>query len=335
MMEAKGLNLYLKCNPTLLGYEYARKALDDLGFTDISFGREQFESDLQYADAVPMIGRLREKAEALGLSFGVKLTNTFPVQVLRGELPDEAMYMSGRTLLPLSLGVATALTKEFDGELAISYCGGANAQNIAELYAGGLMPITVCTDILKPGGYHRLNSMALALEKAAITPPPKPDAETLERLSKTLCGPAGAVRTGRKRKSRAEFDGYAPLCKTVCGSCATLCPNRANVVIPVEGRNQMLHIDGMCNECGNCASFCPEKHAPYLEKLTLFCNAEEMAGSANSGFAPVNAEKTKFAVRLAGENYEYELGAEGSNVPGEVAEVIETVAARFPWLMYN
>ena len=334
-MEVKGLNLYLKCNPTLLGYEYARKALDDLGFTDISFGREQFESDLQYADAVPMLGRLREKAAALGLAFGVKLTNTFPVQVLRGELPDEAMYMSGRTLLPLSLGVATALTKEFDGELAISYCGGANAQNVAELYAGGLMPITVCTDILKPGGYHRLNSMALALEKAAITPPPKPDAETLERLSKTLCGPAGAVRTGRKRKSRAEFDGYAPLCKTVCGSCATLCPNRANVVIPVEGRTQMLHIDGMCNECGNCASFCPEKHAPYLEKLTLFCNAAEMEESQNSGFAPVNAEKTKFAVRLAGESYEYELGAAETKVPGEVAEVIEAVAARFPWLMYD
>ena len=335
LMEVKGLNLYLKCNPTLLGYEYARKALDDLGFTDISFGREQFESDLQYADAVPMLGRLREKAAALGLAFGVKLTNTFPVQVLRGELPDEAMYMSGRTLLPLSLGVATALTKEFDGELAISYCGGANAQNVAELYAGGLMPITVCTDILKPGGYHRLNSMALALEKAAITPPPKPDAETLERLSKTLCGPAGAVRTGRKRKSRAEFDGYAPLCKTVCGSCATLCPNRANVVIPVEGRTQMLHIDGMCNECGNCASFCPEKHAPYLEKLTLFCNAAEMEGSQNSGFAPVNAEKTKFAVRLAGESCEYELGAAETKVPGEVAEVIEAVAARFPWLMYD
>lgn len=30
LMEVKGLNLYLKCNPTLLGYEYARKALDDL-----------------------------------------------------------------------------------------------------------------------------------------------------------------------------------------------------------------------------------------------------------------------------------------------------------------
>lgn len=335
LMEVKGLNLYLKCNPTLLGYEYARKALDDLGFTDISFGREQFESDLQYADAVPMLGRLREKAAALGLAFGVKLTNTFPVQVLRGELPDEAMYMSGRTLLPLSLGVAAALTREFDGELPISYCGGANAQNMAELYAAGLMPITVCTDILKPGGYHRLNSMALALEKAAITPPPKPDAETLERLAKTLCGPAGAVRNGRKRKSKAEFVEFAPLCKTVCGSCATLCPNRANVVIPVEGRTQMLHIDGMCNECGNCASFCPEKHAPYLEKLTLFCSAAEMAESRNSGFAPVNAEKTKFAVRLAGESCEYELGAANSAVPAEIAEVIEVVAKRFPWLMYD
>ena len=107
------------------------------------------------------------------------------------------------------------------------------------------------------------------------------------------------------------------------------------MVIPVEGRTQMLHIDGMCNECGNCASFCPEKHAPYLEKLTLFCSAAEMAESRNSGFAPVNAEKTKFAVRLAGESCEYELGAANSAVPAEIAEVIEVVAKRFPWLMYD
>ena len=272
------------------------------------------------------------------IEFGVYVASRYRERFLEEastELDDVLIQMPAGRVLDLSLGVATALTREFDSELPISYCGGANAQNIAELYAGGLMPITVCTDILKPGGYHRLNSMALALERASINPPPKPDAETLEHLSKTLCGPAGAVRNGRKRKSRAEFTEFAPLCKTVCGSCATLCPNRANVVIPVEGRTQMLHIDGMCNECGNCASFCPEKHAPYLEKLTLFCNADEMAGSANSGFAPVNAEKTKFAVRLAGESYEYELGAEGSAVPAEVAEVIEVVAKRFPWLMYD
>ena len=60
-----------------------------------------------------------------------------------------------------------------------------------------------------------------------------------------------------------------------------------------------------------------------------------MAASSNSGFAPVNAEKTKFAVRLAGESYVYELGAEDSAVPAEIAEVIETVAKRFPWLMYD
>lgn len=32
LINEKGLNTYIKCNPTLLGYEYARKTLDDLGF---------------------------------------------------------------------------------------------------------------------------------------------------------------------------------------------------------------------------------------------------------------------------------------------------------------
>ena len=37
-----------------------------------------------------------------GLEFGVKLTNTFPVDVAAGELPSEEMYMSGRSLYILT-----------------------------------------------------------------------------------------------------------------------------------------------------------------------------------------------------------------------------------------
>lgn len=68
-----------------------------------------FKDDLQYEDAVPMLKRLMDVAAQEGLSFGVKLTNTFPVDIKRQELPGEEMYMSGKALFPLSISVAARL----------------------------------------------------------------------------------------------------------------------------------------------------------------------------------------------------------------------------------
>ena len=165
LLENKGLHLMLKCNPTLVGFDRAKEVLDALGYNYLHFEPESFDNDLQYADAVPMLRRLRERAAALGLFFGVKLTNTVAVKADRGELPDESIYMSGRALLPLSLRVAAQLRTDFGDALPLSYCGGANANNIAMLHRAGLFPITVCTDLLKPGGYEKLHAMATALEK--------------------------------------------------------------------------------------------------------------------------------------------------------------------------
>ena len=50
------------------------------------------------------------------LEFGVKITNTFPVDVKQNELPSEEMYMSGKSLYPLSISLAAKLAKEFDGK---------------------------------------------------------------------------------------------------------------------------------------------------------------------------------------------------------------------------
>ena len=75
-------------------------------------------------------------------------------------------------------------------------------------------------------------------------------------------------------------------CATVCGVCADVCPNRANVVIHVPGKcaSQIVHVDGMCNECGNCAVFCPYDGRPYRDKFTLFWNDEDFENSTNEGF---------------------------------------------------
>ena len=160
LLTEKHLRTFVKCNPTLLGYQYARDCLDRLGYDYVSFDEHHFTEDLQYAEAIVMFRRLTEVAGECGLSFGVKLTNTFPVDVNRGELPSSEMYMSGRSLLPLSLSLALALSREFDGGLPISFSGGVDAFNVKEILSTGIQPVTVATTILKPGGVTRLQQLS-------------------------------------------------------------------------------------------------------------------------------------------------------------------------------
>lgn len=160
LIDEKHLNTFIKLNPTLLGYDTARKTLDRMGYSYVSFGDFHFKDDLQFDDAAPMLKRLMEKAKNAGLEFGVKLTNTCPVDITEKELPGEEMYMSGRALLPLSIALAVKLSEEFQGRLRISYSGGADFMVAPALLKAGIYPITFATTILKPGGYQRLYQIA-------------------------------------------------------------------------------------------------------------------------------------------------------------------------------
>ena len=286
--------------------------------------------DLQYADAVPMLRRLLKRAAALGLFFGVKLTNTFAVKADRGELPDGNIYMSGRALLPLSLRVAAMLRRDFGNALLMSYCGGADAKNIALLARTGLFPVTVCTELLKPGGYEKLYAMAAALEVAkhdGLTP----DAAPLDALAGTLCAPAKRIPS-RHRAMGPPVPDEKTDCRAVCGVCASVCPNRANVIVTVDGRRQMLHLDGPCNECGNCASFCAEKTLPYRNKLTVFTDRTALEDSQNAGSTYL-PESGRFLLRWAGICREADPADEG--VPPEVGRVMAAVRDSYPWLLYK
>lgn len=160
LLEEKKVHTFIKCNPTLLGYEYARKLMDNMGYDYVAFGDFHFKDDLQYSDAVPMLRRLQTLADSLGLEFGVKITNTFPVDVKQNELPSEEMYMSGKSLYPLSMSVARNLAEDFAGKIRISYSGGADYFNIERIVDAGIWPVTMATTMLKPGGYQRLEQMA-------------------------------------------------------------------------------------------------------------------------------------------------------------------------------
>lgn len=160
LLTEKGLNTFIKCNPTLLGYDFARQTMDKMGYNYLVFDEHHFKNDLQFDDAVPMIKRLQKLANSKGLDFGVKLTNTFPVKICGDELPGDEMYMSGRSLYPLSINLAYKLAEAFDGKLKISYSGGADIFNIKSIFETGIYPITLATSVLKPGGYERLIDLA-------------------------------------------------------------------------------------------------------------------------------------------------------------------------------
>ncbi len=122
-LTEKNIHTYVKCNPTLLGYDFTRSILDRMGYSYVDFDDTHFMQDLKYPDAVSLIRRLMKTASDRGLDFGVKITNTFPVKASRNELPSEYMYMSGRSLYPLSLNVAAKLSEEF-GENSLSHFQG-------------------------------------------------------------------------------------------------------------------------------------------------------------------------------------------------------------------
>ena len=242
----KGLNTYIKCNPTLLGYEYARKTLDSLGFGYIAFDSHHFDEDLQWADAVPMMERLQRLAAERGVEFGVKLTNTFPVDVTRGELPSEEMYMSGRALYPLSLTLAKRIAEQFDGKVRISYSGGATANNIFGLVDAGIWPVTMATNELKPGGYARFVQVAevLSHQGDAGKPFAGVDAAKVSALvDAALTG--GDYRKPIKPEPDRHVLGELPLTDCFVAPCREDCPIRQDIPGYVQAVGEGRYADAL------------------------------------------------------------------------------------------
>lgn len=223
LIAEKHLNTFVKCNPTILGYDFARETLDKMGYDYISFDDRHFREDLQYCDAVPMFTRLKTLAESKGLEFGLKLSNTFPVDVKAGELPSEEMYMSGKSLFPLTVEMANRISKQFNGKMRISYSGGADFFNIDKLFEAGIWPITVATTILKPGGYNRLKQLAEKLERCEFRPFDGVDCEKTDKLAKEAVSDIHYIKPVKPLPSR-KINKSVPLTDCFIAPCKSGCP---------------------------------------------------------------------------------------------------------------
>lgn len=351
LMEEHGLDVIVKLNPTLLGFDDVELMLHEtLGYDDVTVTREAFDADLQFDRAVSLIGELGDHADSLGRQFGIKLSNTLVVSNTKGWMPDDTMYLSGPPLHVIASTILDRLVIAIpgvfdlpgqDGPRMVSFSAGVRKENLAETIAMGVGPATMCTDLLKPGGYGRLAPMLKSLT-AAIGSSGHTNLSAWRQAKLAEAVAAGyrdsvaahvaAVvaddiglynKAGNEKLPRSlDIDLQMWGC-TACNLCVTVCPNDAFVKLPspehladeIGGRWQYLVFAELCNECGNCMTFCPENGDPAQIKPKLYLDDARFGGSHGQGFKLVPAGDNIGAV--AADGWEAELATLTAVIAGD------------------
>jgi putative selenate reductase len=262
LLSEVGLHTIVKLNPTLLGYEQVEEILHEkLGYREIGLTRAAFDKDLQWEDALSLARDLSAEAARRGLNFGVKLTNTLVVENPGDPLPGREQYLSGEPLHVISLALGLRLREELGPHLPVSFSAGVDATNVAASVACGFVPVTSCTDLLRPGGYQRLHWQAEALARAmrdsgVATVPDfiraragKPAASVADAsLANHRRGVADvsaaerytAAKTGKPPR---KIGSHLKLFDCInCDKCVPVCPNDANFVYETPPR-EILYRD--------------------------------------------------------------------------------------------
>jgi len=159
LQDRYALHCIVKLNPTLLGPARVRELLhDEMGYTQITCPDSAFENDTTWDQMVAFVDRLGRRAERRGLGFGVKFTNTLIVENHRDFFPpgEKVMYLSGQPLHVLAMNLVRDFRRQFGDRFPISFSAGIDRHNFPDAVALGLVPVSVCSDLLRPGGYGRM-----------------------------------------------------------------------------------------------------------------------------------------------------------------------------------
>lgn len=249
LMESVGVHCIVKLNPTLNEPVEARRILHDVLGYRYKIPDTAFSNDPTFQQAVDLVGRLEETSRKTGRGLGVKFSNTLVVENEGDFLPaaEKSSYLSGQPLHVLAMNLVRKFRSVFGDRLPISFSAGIDRKNFPDAVSLGLVPVTVCTDLLRPGGYGRSHGYFDELRERMT----KVDATTIDEFTLRAHGStardvsaarlentvkyveslftdprykAGAnAKPPKKVGSRLElFD-----CVT-CDKCIPVCPNHAN-----------------------------------------------------------------------------------------------------------
>jgi len=347
------MHVVVKLNPTLLGFAQVEDLLcNRLGYKDLRLSQHAFDSDLKWDDALAMIARLESAATRAGCHLGVKFSNTLVVKNHKPFFPssEELMYLSGQPLHVLAILLAARFAEATAGRIPISFSGGIDQKNCSDVVACGLLPVTVCTDLLRPGGYGRMSKYLDGMPAKMAQVGAQTIAQLVEKnggmakcladySARVLADPRYAAAKNSSSPRRIESKLQLFDCIS-CDKCVAVCPNDANFAVttpPVEPRplsDVVVHRDGRlvlepagefalretvqianfadaCNECGNCDIFCPEWGGPYKLKPRFFSSAMSYASAHHQdGFV---VSPGRMVGRIDGIEHTLSFGADGDH----------------------
>ncbi|MBZ5620944.1 MAG: glutamate synthase [Acidobacteriia bacterium] len=305
LLTEMGCHVCIKMNPTLLGRAETEYLLHDvLGYHEIQLSPEAFEKDLEFDEALDLIPRLQRLAQANGRSLSVKFSNTLVVKNHKQVLAGDLMYMSGPPLHVLALNLVQKFREGLKTSIPMSFSGGLDAHNIAQTLALNLIPVTTCTDLLRPGGYARLirylENLGAKMTELGVT--------TIPDYVSRFAGQEAALVAEATANPRYRWEHNKGVPRKIgtklwlydcinCDKCIPVCPNDANFayetaaefilydnfellpdrirrvpggVLRLVKSHQLANYADACNECGNCDVFCPETGGPFTEKPRFF-----------------------------------------------------------------
>ncbi len=264
-------DVVVKMNPPMLGKDRLEHLLHDvMGYTELRVNQSAYTSGLQFAEGVELCKRLTALASSRSRGFGVKFSNTLEVENHRTFFTPEnkIQYLSGQPLHVITLTLAEEFRKAVGPELLFTFSAGVDRQNFANIVACGFRPVTVCTDLLRPGGYGRLPPYLTTLTGEMkrlgaktidefVRGARPDDGMTNEKLQITK-GTAAAARNlsiiadetrrdaryyaaaNRKEPKRIESHLETFDCIT-CDKCLPVCPNAANFLYSTQPQRVAFH----------------------------------------------------------------------------------------------
>ncbi len=256
LLEEHHAHVVVKMNPTILGRERVDELLrKTLGYEELRVHGPAFDGDIVFDDAVAMMGRLEGEAAKRGRTIGAKFTNTLVVENHKSffSRDQKQMYLSGPPLHVLAVHAAARFAEATKGRFGLSFSGGIDRTNFVDTLACGFVPVTTCTDLLRPGGYGRLPKYLKELEgrmeaagvrdvasfvrsQAGGVDGQSAESAALANLKayaeKVTSDPRYAAAKNQKVPRRigsrlALFD-----CIT-CDKCVAVCPNDANFAVEI------------------------------------------------------------------------------------------------------
>lgn len=179
--------------------------------------------DLSFAGRETALGDILRELAQTAAGEGVWLEAE-----VSGSLPEgEGEAVSGTFLAPQALRLAARMA-EICPDLPLHYAGGVDQLNLARVSSQGFRSVSVCTTLLKPGGYLRLRQLARTLA-AAQTPTLREnegneriDPEGLRVLADELEGEPHYQR--REAPPRPKKQGKSPVTDCFTAPCQGGCP---------------------------------------------------------------------------------------------------------------